>query len=421
MWQELLQGPQFDHLLRFAIALAIGLLIGLERERRPEAKAGLRTFALAGVFGAVCALLSEQTGSAWVLAAGLAVIGLMTSAAYLRERDPGADPGTTTVAAISICFALGAMVWYGHTVPAVALAIVTTILLYFKAELEGAILSLTRRDLVSILQFAVLTFIVLPLLPDRNYGPYSAFNPHQIWLMVVLISGVSLAGYVALRIVGQRHGSVLLGLSGGLVSSTATTLVYARHGAIAARMVPLASVVILLANLVVLARIAVLGGIVAPSVLPLLAPVLAGGTALGLLGTIAVWRRLDSVYDLPTPEISNPTEIGTALGFGALYAAVLLLAAWLSDVAGAKGLYAVAIVSGLTDVDAITLSSLRLLGLGSLSPLQAVTAVTLAIMSNMAFKLGLVFAIGGRALGSRCAVGMLATLAGLGIALWLAR
>lgn len=419
MEHGLFEGTGLEQLTNFLTSLGIGLLIGLERERSPAAKAGLRTFALVAMFGTLAAFVSERAASPWLLAAGLLAVGAMIIAAYLRDTPDDGDPGTTTVAALLMCYGLGALVWFGFSTIAVMLAIVTTILLYFKAELHGVTRSLTRRDLVSMLQFAVLSFIVLPILPDRNFGPYGALNPHQVWLMVVLISGVSLAGYLALRAVGERHGAPLLGLFGGLVSSTATTLVYARNGRDNAAMAELAVVVILLANLVVLVRLGTLTAVVSLPVLPLLAPVLASGLVLGLGSTLYYWKTLTAGEKPPVPEITNPTELKAALGFGALYGVVLLLAAWLSNIAGPGGLYVVALVSGLTDVDAITLSSLRLFELGKLGANEAVTAIGLATLSNIGFKTALVFVIGGIKLGSRAAQGLLLTAAGIGAALWL--
>ena len=416
---DFLRGGELEFLPRFITSLAVGLLIGLERERSPAAKAGLRTFALVALFGTVAAMLSEETATPWLLTGGLLVMGLMIIAAYLRERDESADPGTTTVAAIVLCYGLGAMIWHGYSTLAVMLAIVTTMLLYFKSELRGVTQKLSRRDLTSMLQFAVLSFIILPILPDRNFGPYDALNPRQVWLMVVLISGVSLAGYVALRFVGQRYGVALLGVFGGLASSTATTLVYARHSKESQGVSQLAVVVILLANLVVLVRLSLVSAVVSPAILPQLLPVLGSGLVFGLGATAYWWHQLSRQSQVPIPEVNNPTELRTALGFGVLYAVVLFFAAWLSSIAGSGGLYLVALVSGLTDVDAITLSSLRLFGLGKLQAFDAVTAIGLGIMSNVGFKLGLVFFIGGPLLAKRCAVGMLATAAGIGLALLL--
>ena len=294
-----------------------------------------------------------------------------------------------------------------------ACSIITTILLYFKAELHGVTHGLTRTDLVSIFQFAVLSVIILPILPNTNYGPFGTFNPYQTWLMVVLVSGVSLAGYLAMRIVGERHGAPLLGLLGGLVSSTATTVVYSRNGRDHPEMGKIAVIVILLANLVVPIRLILVTAVVAPDVLPVLAPVLGAGFALGIAGIFHFWRKWNTTTGAPMPEVSNPTEIRTALSFGALYAIVLLLAAWLSDIAGPRGLYMVASISGLTDVDAITLSSLRLHELGSLTPVQAVTAVAIALLSNIAFKLGIVFTVGGPTMGWPVLRGMLILAAGI--------
>jgi len=400
----------------FLTSLALGLLIGLERERNPASKAGLRTFALVALMGTLASLIAEKTGSPWMLAAGLALVGLMMIAAYARDANETADPGTTSVAAVCVCYALGALIWLGYPTLAVMLGVITTMLLYFKPELRGLSQSLTRQDLLSILQFAALSFVILPVLPDQNYGPYNALNPHQIWLMVVLISGISLAGYVALRLAGGRHGVLLLGLFGGLVSSTATSMVYARH-ARDPGMLQLAAVVILTANLVVPVRLAVLAGVVSPAIVPLLLPALGAALVCGAVGTFYWWHKLSRQPLLEVPEIRNPTEIRAALGFGLLFALVLFCSAWLSDVAGSRGLYAVALVSGLTDVDAITLSTLRLYDLGTLQPLQAVSAIVLALVSNIAFKLGLVFAVGGAVLARRCAPPMLAAAAGAGAVL----
>ena len=134
--------------------------------------------------------------------------------------------GTTTILAALLCYGLGVMTWYGQSQLAVAIGITATALLQFKTELHGFSEKLSRQDVTSILQFGVLTFIILPLLPDRGYGPHDALNPYHIWLMVVLVSGVNLVGYLTLRLVAARQSVRLAGVAGGLVSSTATTLVY---------------------------------------------------------------------------------------------------------------------------------------------------------------------------------------------------
>jgi uncharacterized membrane protein (DUF4010 family) len=415
---SLLASSGAEYLPRFLSSLAIGLLIGLERERTPSARAGLRTFALVALLGTLAAMLSERIALPWLLVAGWVVVGVMIIAAYFNNPTEENDPGTTTVAALLMCYGLGALNWYGQTTLAIMLAIGVTALLYFKPELRGMTQRLTRRDLVSILQFAVLTFVILPILPDRAYGPYNALNPHQVWLMVVLISGISLAGYVALHVARQRYGAVLLGLLGGLVSSTATSLVYARYSRQNVNMVRLSVVVILIANMVVLVRIGVLGVVVAPQVLAHLLPIIGLGLLFGLAVMLVGWRRQHASVELPLPETANPTEIHAALGFGLLYAVVLLCSAWLTDLAGSKGMYAVALVSGLTDLDAITLSSLRLFHLGQLDATAVAASVALAYFSNMLFKFGLVFFIGGKALAKLAAMGFVAICLGVGVG-WL--
>lgn len=411
------QGNGLEYLPAFATSLAVGLLVGVERERSPAAKAGLRTFALVSMLGTLLALLSEKMGSPWILASGIITVGAMILSAYMDDVGDE-DPGTTTQVALLLCLCLGSIIWYGYSTLAIMLAITTTVLLHFKPELQTMTKSLSRRDLQSILTFAVLSFIILPILPNQDFGPYQTLNPYQTWWMVVLISGLSLAGYVALRIVGQRYGALLLGFLGGLASSTATTLVYARYGR-NSTMSGLAVVVILIANLVVLVRLAVLSGVVSPSILPHLLPVLASGLALGSAGAFYWWRSMSRVGDLPMPEIKNPTEIRVALSFGALYAVVLLAAAWLSDIAGSRGLYLLAFASGLTDVDAISLSSLRLFQQGKLLADQTVLAIAIAYLSNLAFKFGLLAFIGGKVLAQRAALGMGATAAGIGIGILL--
>lgn len=405
--------------LQFMTSLGIGLLLGLERQRNPIAKAGLRTCALVALFGTICGLLAQTTQTAWIVAAGLLLTGAMIIAAYAGEKLPEGESGTTTVIAVLLCYVLGVMVWYGHTQHAVGLAIASTVLLHFKTELHGFSGRLAPGDISSMLQFAVLTFIVLPLLPNRGYGPYQALNPYHLWLMVVLISGVSLAGYLVLRFAGAKRSLPLIGALGGLVSSTATTLVYARHSATRPDMTQLAAAVITIANLIVLLRLAVIGSIAAPDALPQLLPVLAAGVACGLLPVHWQARAAAGGEDVHLPEVKNPTQLRVAAGFGVVYAGVLLGAAWLSQVWGSSGLYAMAAVSGVADVDAISLSSLQLFNTGKIEARTAVMAIVIAYVANSVFKFAITLAAGSTALARHCALAFFASTAGLllGVAL----
>jgi uncharacterized membrane protein (DUF4010 family) len=324
---------------------------------------------------------------------------------------PGEDPGTTTVAAAGVAYLLGALAGLGEAPLATALAILVTALLYFKPELESVTAALNREEQVSMLQFLVITFIVLPILPDQAYGPYAVLNPRQIWLMVVLIAGVGVASYVAMRIVGERHGVLLTGLLGGLVSSTATTALYARRSTEVPGPAPVALVVVSLANLVLLVRVSVYSAVVASAILPTLLPVLGGALAAGVAAVAVVYVRAERGTRLVLPPARNPAEIGMALRFGALYAVVLFVAAWLEDAIGSRGLYVATALSGLADVDPGALSALNLFSDGRVDARTAVAAIGVAIAANMLFKLG-VLAWLGRGLFLRALLPFGAALAG---------
>lgn len=403
----------------FATALGIGLLIGMERERRPDSAAGLRTFSLVAMLGCLFALLEERSGSSWLLAVGLLVIAAAMIASNFSSQQEEQYRGFTSEAAIIVTYGLGAAVWFGYATLAVMLAIATTVLLYFKAELKQFSQRTTPKDINSILQFAVLSLVILPILPSEDFGPYSAINLRQIWYMVVLISGLALAGYLALRIIGARHGAAVLGIFGGLASSTATTMMFSRHARDHGNLVRMSAIVILIANIMVMLRIAIVAGIVAPGLFTPIAIVFACGVIPGLALTLLGWRTLASAGELPMPEVRNPTELKTAISFGLLYAVVLLASAWLQDKSGSSGLYIVALASGLTDADASVLSTLRLFKLEVVDGSAAVVAVTLALMANLVFKIGLVLSIGGSQLARFALPGLLAIGGGMAAGLML--
>ena len=400
----------------FATALGIGLLIGMERERRPDSAAGLRTFSLVAMLGCLFAMLGETTGGGpWLLAVGLVVLSVAMVGSNFSTQQEEKYRGFTSEAAIIVTYGLGAAVWMGYSTLAVMLAIATTVLLYFKTELKQFSERMTPQDINSMLQFAVLSLVILPILPSEDFGPYGAINPRQVWWMVVLISGLALSGYLALRIIGARHGAALLGIFGGLASSTATTMMFSRHAANHAHLTGMASIVILIANVMVMIRLGIIASIVAPNLIVPIATVFVCGILPGVVLSVHGWKTLSRAGALPMPEVKNPTELKTALSFGALYAIVLIAAAWLQDVAGSSGLFIVATVSGLTDADASVLSTLRIFNLQRVGIDEAVMAVTLALVANLIFKIGLVVSIGGRGLARRSLPGLIAIGVGLGL------
>ncbi|MBS1142736.1 MAG: MgtC/SapB transporter [Proteobacteria bacterium] len=397
----------------FGTALGIGLLIGMERERRPEASAGLRTFALVSMLGCLFALLGDKTGGPWLLVAGLVVISSAMIASNFSAQQEEQYRGFTSEAAIIVTYGLGAAVWFGYSTLAVMLAITTTVLLYFKAELRQFSERTTPKDINSMLQFAVLSLVILPILPSEDFGPYNAINPRQVWYMVVLISGLALSGYLALRIVGARHGAALLGIFGGLASSTATTMMFSRHAREHTHLIPMSAIVILIANVMVMIRLWLVASVVAPGLAMPIAIVFSCGIVPGVVMALYGWKVLSASGPLPMPEVKNPTELKTAVSFGLLYAVVLLASAWLQDIAGSSGLYIVALVSGLTDADASVLSTLRMFNLDKVVRGEAVIAVTLALLANLVFKIGLVVSIGGAKLARYALPGLFAIGGGM--------
>ncbi|MEX2049562.1 MAG: MgtC/SapB family protein [Gemmatimonadota bacterium] len=393
-------GPMFMDLL---IALGIGLLVGLQKERAESPLAGLKTFALVSVFGAVSAILAAQTGP-WILAAGLlAVTAMLVTGNIMMMMKGDLNPGQTTEVAMVLTFLIGALVVTGPREVAIVLGATVAMLLHLREELKSWVAKLSRSDVRAIMQFVVISLIVLPVLPDRTYGPYDVLNPRQIWWMVVLIVGLNLLGYAAFRMFGARAGTALAGLLGGVVSSTATTMGYARQTKRSDAKTRTAVVIVWIASGVVFVRILLEVGAVAPSFLP----VAAGPMAVMLLFFVsaagAMWRSTNSAGESPL-EPGNPSELKPALLFGLLYAAVILAVAAARDLLGTAGLFAAAAVSGLTDIDAITLSTAHLVATDVVDASTGWRLIMVAAMSNLLFKLLLVASLGSRTMTARLAV-----------------
>ncbi|HEY6553477.1 MAG TPA: DUF4010 domain-containing protein, partial [Vicinamibacteria bacterium] len=317
-----------------------------------------------------------------------------------------------------LMYGVGAYLAVGPIQVAVVLGGAVAVLLHFKQELHGLAARIGDRDFRAAMQFVIISLIVLPVLPDATYGPYDVLNPREVWWMVVLIVGLSLAGYVAYKLFGAGAGTVLAGILGGLISSTATTASYARRSRESPDLSRLAALVVMLASTVVYGRVLVEIAAVARGRLLDLAPPLAAMLGVcALVAGVAWLLGRDGDGELPKQE--NPAELKAALLFGALYAAVLLAVAFARDRFGAAGLYMVAAISGLTDVDAITLSTSRLVQGGRLDADTGWRAILLASMSNLGFKAGIVAVLGSRALLGRIVLLFGAAMAGGGLILWL--
>jgi len=403
-----------------AIALGLGLLVGLQKERAESPLAGLRTFALVTWAGAMAALVGEAT-TPWVIVGGLfAVAALMvTGNVVLMQSDPESDPGQTTESAIVLMYLIGALVVVGPREVAIVGGAATAILLHLREELHTWVDRLSDRDVRAIMQFVLISLVILPVLPDQTFGPYEVVNPRQVWWMVVLIVGLNLVGYAAFRLMGSNAGTALAGVLGGVISSTATTVSYARLTKEKAGRDATAAVVVWIASGVVFIRVLVEIGAVSPSFLRTAAAPISIMLAVFVVVTALIWKTATTPSDTPLEPV-NPTELKPAILFGALYAFVLLVVAAGQDLMGDTGLFVAAAISGLTDVDAITLSTARLVSTDRLSPDVGWRLVLIATLSNLVVKRGLAGTLGSRAFAKRLwGLGLVAIGAGaLLLLLW---
>jgi uncharacterized membrane protein (DUF4010 family) len=329
-----------------------------------------------------------------------------------------ADPGQTTEFTALLMYGIGALVVIAPMPIAVVLGGVVAVLLNLREPLHRFVGKMAEDDIRAIMQLALIALVILPVLPDRPMGPYDVFNPYQIWWMVVLIVGLSLAGYVGYKMFGAHGGAVVGGLLGGLISSTATTASYARRTREEPDSSRLAALVVVLAASVVFGRVLVEIGAVAPRSFLALAPPIGAMLGVGALLSVGIWIRSRQKRSEP-PGQANPAELKSALLFGAIYAAVLLAVAFARDRFGTAGLYTVAAFSGLTDMDAITLSTARLVEQSGLEASAGWRAILIAAMSNLVFKAGIVAVLGSRRLLWRVAI-LFGILAAAGVViLWL--
>jgi uncharacterized membrane protein (DUF4010 family) len=410
-----------DLFYRFGVALAIGFLIGLQREYahggpEREISAGERTLALMGLAGCGAALVADELGSPWAFVGIIVPLGMLISASYVVTSWRG-DVGLTTEVAAVLTILAGALCYWDYLELAVAIAVATTVLLSLKLETDRLVRRITREDIRATLKFAVITAIVLPLLPRRSLGPppLDVLRPYSLWLMVVFISGISFLGYVLIKMVGARRGIGLTGLLGGLASSTAVTLSFAERSHIDPDLERPFGLAIIVAWTTMFPRVLVEVAAVNPAllrrlVLPMVAAALVGAAYAAYLYLSQRTKTQEEI------AFSNPFELAPALKFGLLYAVVLLVSRAAQIYLGDPGIYISSVVGGLADADAITLSMAELSsGSGGLDPGTASRAIVLAAMANTAAKGGIVLASGTAALRRALLPGFVMMLAvGLG-------
>ena len=383
---------------QFGAALGLGMLIGLERERTGDMQqsfAGVRTFALIALLGATSVFTGIHSVLVWFPAVVfLAVAALIISAYHLTATQ--GDVGMTTEVSVLLTFLIGGLCAWGQVGIAGAITVSCMLLLALKGWLHDLAKRIESSDVEATLKFAIITLVVLPLVPNTNFGPegLEVINPYKTWLMVVLIAGLNFAGYILVKVVGREHGLGITGLLGGLVSSTAVTLSFSQRSRTESALAPVLALSILLAWTVMFFRVVVEVGVVN---IPLakslsLGMVLMGTVSLGIC--FLLWRRGRSSERAEVEAGHNPFELGEAIKFGGLFAVVIFIASAAQVYFGNTGLYLAGALAGLTDVDAIALSMANLALNDPASSGPAARTIVIAVISNTMVKCGMVIWLG---------------------------
>ncbi len=411
------------HLIGLAISIGIGFLIGLERtfskeiEEGEEEFAGLRTFTLVAVLGFLSALLAAHAGL-WLLGVSFSGLILFLVVSYFRASGLRGNIGGTSEVATILTFLLGALVFWGFILLSLVITVVTLLLLAYKPTLHGFVKMLSREEILAIIKFVIISALVIPFLPNENFGPYDVWNLQDIWKMVILVSGVSLVGYIIAKIVGNK-GTMVAGLIGGLVSSTAVSLTFSRRsketkGGEGAFYFAMA---IISACTIMFPRILVEVYIVNPQLAQQLWIPIAILSLTGFGAAFYIYKRnVNSKSDSYVP-LSNPLNFVTAIKFALFFAGVILLVKYSNENFGDSGTYIAGAISGITDVDAITLSMAKLAHNNSNSTL-AINTILLAALSNTLVKFCIVLLVGSRSLVKVALIGFIAIFT-VGIALFL--
>jgi uncharacterized membrane protein (DUF4010 family) len=409
---------------RFGAAMAIGFLAGLQREfayggSDKELFAGIRTFPLIGLLGCTAALMADELGSPWGIVTLALPMGALVVAAHVMASWRHEDVGLTTETAALLTFGVGVLCYWEFLALAAAIGVAMMVLLSLKPEMHAFAQRITREDIYATLKFAIITVIVLPVLPNQGFGPapLDVLNPRDIWLMVVFISGISFLGYILIKLVGPRQGITLTGLLGGIVSSTPLTLSFSKRSQDEEALAKPFALAITVAWAVTYLRVMVEVATLNLPLLQTLWPSMVAAAVAGLAYGVYLYVSQPS-KEKEEASYSNPFELGPALKFGLLYAVVLVVTKAAEVYVGDVGVYLSSFISGLTDVDAITLSMARLSKAeGGLSLTTGSRAIVVGVMANTLAKGGIVLVAGARALRRAIIPGLLLMLVvGIGFA-----
>lgn len=383
---------------QFGVALGLGMLIGLERERtRGEERtfAGVRTFALVALLGATSVFAGIQAELPWIVGVVfLAVVALVAVAYSVTARE--GSIGATTEISLLLTFFIGSLCAWDQVGIAGAIAVAAMLLLALKGWLHNLAGRIEPSDVEATLKFAIITLIILPLVPNTNFGPsgLEVINPYKTWLMVVLIAGLNFFGYILVKVVGREHGLGITGLLGGLVSSTAVTLSFSQRSRSEPDLAPVLALAILLAWTVMFFRVVIEVGVVN---LSLAQDLVLGMVIMGVVSLVIcyfLWRRGRSAEKAEVESGHNPFELGDAIKFGVLFAVVIFVARAAQVYMGDTGLYLAGALAGLTDVDAIALSMANLAQQDPDSSGAAARTIVIAVISNTMVKCGMAIWLG---------------------------
>ncbi|WP_207494424.1 MgtC/SapB family protein [Aridibaculum aurantiacum] len=406
-----LTAPTANHLIQLSICIGIGFLIGLERtfskqvQEGEEEFAGLRTFTLVAVFGYISAFLSAQLGT-WLYAVAFASMVALVIVSYFKTSTTTHNMGGTSEVATILTFLLGALVFLNHVLLALIITVITLLLLAYKPTLHVFVKKLSREELLAIIKFVIMSALVIPFLPDTNFGPYSVWNLKDIWKMVILVSGTSLVGYLIAKVIGNK-GTVVAGVVGGLVSSTAVTLTFSRRSKQASEQAAFYfALAIICACTIMFARILFEVYVVNRQLAAELWIPMTILTATGFGAAFLIFRGKKGKQEAESVPLSNPLNLGTAIKFALFFAGIMLLVKYTSENFGNSGTYIAGAISGITDVDAITLSMAKMAKGGDNNQI-AINTILIAALSNSLVKFGIVMIVGSKPLVKIAAIGFI--------------
>ncbi len=400
-----------NHIWNLLIALLLGAIIGTQRgwvmRHGVEGSrvAGIRTFSLVGLLGGLVAVLSQLYTP---LLLGFALIALVCLAgvAFVVRQRISEDLSITGIVSLLITFVIGSLAASGQAVLAASAAVITALVLDNKRELHDALQKLQEYELDAALRLLLISIVLLPMLPNQTYGPWNALNPYEIWWMVVLIASISFVGYFAIKIGGERRGILFTSVFAGLSSSTALTLQFSQLSKEQPRISPLLASGILLSCGTMFPRLIVVLTVLNPPLVKLLWPIILSMMVAMYFMAWRIWREVDIENIESDNKQKNPLALQSAVFFGLVLAMIMLLSHALSDWFGDAGTLILSALSGITDVDAISLALARQSS-QTLSLSTAALGIVIAASVNTLVKMGMVVVLGDKSLARRIAPAML--------------